>query len=444
MDISKIWAETQQLIKNAVGETTFETWFGLLQAKSLGTKTIGIEVPDEFFKDWLVKNYLCIIKESVCKAANASYAIEFSINPQLLKKTTRSRIKAFESRIKATEPENLKLNPRYTFNEFVVGSCNRFCHAASMAVAESPAKTYNPLFIYGGVGLGKTHLMQAICHFLLAKDKNVKITYMPSERFTNELISAIQNRTTAAFRQKYRNADVLVIDDIHFIAGKEATQEEFFHTFNALHDSHKQIVICSDRNPKEIANLEERLVSRFGWGLICDIQPPEFETRVAILKKKIEKETAEVPDDVIYFIAQTVKTNIRELEGALIRVVAYSFLENRPITLESAKDVLRDMVKEARRLITPDLIQKEVAGYFNLSTGDLKARKRNKNLVAPRQIAMYLIRELTELSLPEIGQCFGGKDHTTILYGYNKIKKAIVVDSHLSTQVKTITNTIKQ
>ena len=444
VDILKVWPEAQRFIKEKIGDTAFETWFGFVKTKAIDAKTVSIEAPDEFFKEWLIKNYQSIIQEGLQRAAKTNLKIEFLVNPSLLTKSIRPRIKAFESRIKEPEMEPLKINPRYTFDEFVVGSSNRFTHAASLAVAGSPAKMYNPLFIYGGVGLGKTHLMQAICHFVRAKDKNAKIAYLPSERFTNELIDAIQNRTTAKFRQRYRNVDILVIDDVHFIAGKEATQEEFFHTFNTLYDNHKQIVVSSDRNPKEISRLEERLVSRFAWGLICDVQPPDFETRVAILKKKIKKEPVDVPDDVMHFIAQMITTNIRELEGALIRVVAYSLLENKSINLELARDVLKDLVMETKRLITPDLIQREVANYFHLSIADLKARKRNKNLIAPRQIAMYLIRELTELSLPEIGQFFGGKDHTTILHGYKKIRDLLKTNQELSTKVKTITDIIHQ
>ncbi|MDP2938325.1 MAG: chromosomal replication initiator protein DnaA, partial [Candidatus Omnitrophota bacterium] len=337
------------------------------------------------------------------------------------------------------------LNPRYTFENFVVGSSNRHAHAYSLAVAESPAKTYNPLFIYGGVGLGKTHLMQAICYHANNKlGGNLKICYMTSERFTNELIDAIQHHSTPMFRQKYRNTDVLVIDDIHFIAGKESTQEEFFHTFNTLYDAHKQIIISSDRPPKEIANLQDRLVSRFGWGLTTDIQPPDLETRAAILKKKIEREPVLVPDDVIFFIAQLIKTNVRELEGALIRTIAYSLLEEKPITLELTKGVLKDLLREPRKLITVDFIQRCVVEEFGVSLQEIKMKRRNKNIVRPRQIAMYLSRELTDLSLPEIGTFFGGKDHTTVLHSYNKIKEDLKQDETLKERVERVIQVIQQ
>ncbi|MBU3959086.1 MAG: chromosomal replication initiator protein DnaA, partial [Candidatus Omnitrophica bacterium] len=302
------------------------------------------------------------------------------------------------------------------------------------------------LFIYGGVGLGKTHLMQAICQSVKNNKKSSqhKIYYMTSEKFTNELIEAIQHHSTASFRQKYRNVDVLVIDDIHFIAGKESTQEEFFHTFNTLYDAHKQIIISSDRPPREISNLQDRLVSRFSWGLTTDIQPPDLETRVAILKKKIEREPVPVPDEAIFFIAQLIKTNIRELEGALIRTIAYSLLEEKSITLALTKEVLKDLLKETKKLITVDFIQRCVAEEFGVLLQDLKARRRHKNIVLPRQIAMYLSRELTDLSLPEIGVFFGGKDHTTVLHSYKKIKEGLREDEVLKNKVERVAGIITQ
>jgi chromosomal replication initiator protein len=294
------------------------------------------------------------------------------------------------------------------------------------------------------VGLGKTHLIQAICHHAYQKAQgSLKICYLPSERFTNELIDAIQRHSTAAFRQKYRNTDILVVDDVHFFAGKESTQEEFFHTFNTLYDAHKQIIFSSDRPPKEIANLQERLVSRFGWGLTTDIQPPDLETRVAILKKKVEREPVHVPDEVIFFIAQLIKTNIRELEGALVRTIANSLLEEKPITLEAAKEVLKDLFREPKRLIIVDFIQRCVAEEFGVSLADIKTRRRNKTIVLPRQVAMYLSRELTDLSLPEIGIYFGGKDHTTVLHSYNKIKEGIYKNPLLKDRMERLIKTIK-
>ncbi|MBU1130508.1 chromosomal replication initiator protein DnaA, partial [Patescibacteria group bacterium] len=290
---------------------------------------------------------------------------------------------------------------------------------------------YNPFFIYGGVGLGKTHLMQAACHYVSDMHKNLKLFYTSSESFTNELINAIKNRTTPMFREKYRKVDVLLIDDVHFIAGKEATQEEFFHTFNALYDSHKQIVLSSDRSPKTIPGLEERLVSRFEWGLVTDVQPPDLETRMAILKKKAERNAAILPEDVLYFIAEGLRTNIRELEGALIKVIAYASLENKSITLDLAKDVLKDVLLEGEKKISIDLIQKKVAKYFDIKTSDMKAKKRSRQVAYPRQVAMYLSRELTDLTLPDIGEHFGGRDHSTVIHACEKIQNELKRDQNV-------------
>jgi chromosomal replication initiator protein len=438
-----IWQAIQGKIRERLGTTTYETWFASIVAKTKEPDLLILEVPDEFFKKWVLEHYLETLQDILKTESGQPMHIEFVVNPKILEKATQSKLQDFEEGFKDRSSQSAILNPRFTFDAFVVGPSNRFAHAASLAIVESPAKAYNPFFIWGGVGLGKTHLMQSIANELIQKNPKIKHCYMTSERFTNELIDAIRHRSTQRFRQKYREIDVLLIDDIHFIAGKESTQEEFFHTFNALYDSHKQIVISSDRPPKEIPNLEERLISRFGWGLVTDIQPPDFETRVAILKKKVEREPVQVPEDVIFYIAQQIKTNIRELEGALIRVVAYSLLEERSITLDIAKNVLGDMVKETKRNITIDLIQRRVADYFNLSMQDLKTKRRNKNIVLPRQIAMYLSRELTAFSLPEIGASFGGKDHTTVLHSWNKIKNGILGDAQLKDTVNKIITELK-
>jgi chromosomal replication initiator protein len=335
-----------------------------------------------------------------------------------------------------------KLNPKYTFESFVVGPSNRFAHAAALAVSESPAKEYNPLFIYGKVGLGKTHLMQAIGHYILQKKPSMKFIYISSEKFTNQLISAIQNRTTLKFREMYRNVDLLLIDDIHFIAGKESTQEEFFHTFNTLHDAHKQIVVSSDRSPKDIPALEERLVSRFEWGLVADIQPPDIETRIAILRKKAERETITIPDDVTYFIAEAIRSNIRELEGALIRVVAYAKLVGKDIDLELVKDVLKDVLIEQNKKITIESIQQKVAQYFDIRVADMRSKKRNKMIAYPRQIAMYLSRDLTDFSLPEIGEQFGGRDHSTVLHACEKVYRDMETKNGVRDMVNKISGSI--
>lgn len=441
-DVLRFWDKAKEYLKDKLGDSIFETWILPLNPKKQGNSGVLLEAPDNFFKDWVEKHYKQAIKEAVAKSSQQDISVNLTANTE--EALNRPYVNKTLSKLQPP-PESLGLNPRYTFENFVVGSSNRHAHAYSLAVADSPAKAYNPLFIYGGVGLGKTHLMQAICHHIKNKKAgNAKIYYTPSERFTNELIDAIQHHSTSTFRQKYRNVDVLVIDDIHFIAGKESTQEEFFHTFNTLYDSHKQIIISSDRPVKEITNLQERLVSRFSWGLSTDIQPPDLETRVAILKKKIEREPVSVPDEVIFFIAQLIKTNIRELEGALIRTIAYSLLEEKPLSLELTKEVLKDLLKEPKRLITVDFIQRCVSEEFGVSLQELKTRRRNKTIVLPRQIAMYLSRELTELSLPEIGTFFGGKDHTTVLHSYNKIKGDLNKNEILKDKVERVIQIIKQ
>jgi chromosomal replication initiator protein len=444
LELTKSWEEAQGDLKIKLGETVYATWIAPLKCTSPDNQSINLEAPDQFFRDWIQKHYLDLVQETLKLQGLNNLLVNLVVSSA--KDSPAAIHPAPETNIKNSPGTNfINLNSRYTFENFVVGGGNRHAHAYSLAVANAPAKTYNPLFIYGGVGLGKTHLIQAICHQIKNNSaSSVKICYVSSEKFTNELIDAIVHRSTSAFRQKYRNLDVLVIDDIHFIAGKESTQEEFFHTFNTLYDAHKQIVFSSDRPPKEITNLQERLVSRFGWGLATDIQPPDLETRVAILKKKIEREPVQVPDEVIFFIAQLIKTNIRELEGALIRTIAYSLLEEAPVTLQLAKEVLKDLLKEPTKLITIDFIQRCVVEEFGISLQDLKTKRRNKQVVFPRQIAMYLSRELTELSLPEIGELFGGKDHTTVLHSYKKIKEDICNNPELKERVDKVIQVIKQ
>jgi len=443
-DLNQIWQQAQGVVRDRLGSTIFETWILPLKAIAQNQDIVVLEAPDTFFRDWVKKNYSSVIEEAFNSTGLGKIRVEIEASSVVSEEAPREA--PFKNPIGATRnnPYDLNLNSRYTFDNFVIGPSNRHAHAYSMAVADSLAKTYNPLFIYGGVGLGKTHLIQAICHQIKNKfGDSLKIAYLPSERFTNELINAIQHHSTGAFRQKYRNTDVLVIDDVHFFGGKDSTQEEFFNTFNALYDAHKQIILSSDRPPKEIADLQDRLVSRFGWGLTTDIQPPDLETRVAILKKKIEREPVSVPDDVIFFIAQLIKTNVRELEGALVRTMAYSLMEEKPITLDLTKEVLRDLLKEPKKLITVDFIQRCVSEDFGIAFGELKAKKRNKTVVLPRQVAMYLSRELTDLSLPEIGQFFGGKDHTTVLHSYNKIKEELGNNPSLQEKVERIIQIIK-
>lgn len=438
------WKQAQEQIKERLGLTIFETWISPLKAISGNEELFVLEAPDTFFRDWVKKNYASIIEDAFSSAGLGKIKVEVEAGNASIANIAPDAPVRSQIIPGRDHQYDLNLNSRYTFENFVIGPSNRHAHAYSMAVADALAKTYNPLFIYGGVGLGKTHLIQAICHQIKNKlGASLKIAYLPSERFTNELINAIQHHSTSAFRQKYRNTDVLVIDDVHFFGGKDSTQEEFFNTFNALYDAHKQIILSSDRPPKEIADLQDRLVSRFGWGLTTDIQPPDLETRVAILKKKIEREPVAVPDDVIFFIAQLIKTNIRELEGALVRTMAYSLMEEKPITLDLAKEVLKDLLKEPKKLITVDFILRCVSEDFGTTLAELKTKKRTKTIVLPRQVAMYLSRELTDLSLPEIGQFFGGKDHTTVLHSYNKIKEELGHNPSLQEKVERIIQVIK-
>jgi len=441
----KTWEEAKTRIKDVLGEPIFNAWISQISCVDDALDKFVLEVPDAFFKDWVGEHYIELIQNILRELTGKTLEVELSVNPKLLNMQSEKRLEKYQTRLqKNAHPNLIPFNPLYIFDTFVVGNSNRFAYAASMAVADSPAKAYNPLFIYGGVGLGKTHLMQAACQSAQKKFPNQnKICYVSSESFTNELIDAITHRTTNNFRQKYRSTDILVIDDIQFIAGKESTQEEFFHTFNALYDNHKQIIISSDRPPKEIPLLEERLISRFGWGLITDIQPPDFELRAAILRKKIEHQPIQISDDIIEFIARTIKNNIRELEGALIRIVAYSQLEEKPLNLDLVKEILKDVIKEGVKTIDIPLIQSKVAEHFGVPLGDLKTNKRQKNIVTPRQIAMFLSRELTNFSLPEIGQSFNGKDHTTVLYSYNKIKKDMAANKTLKNQVNRIIQEIK-
>jgi len=439
----QLWKSCKQQLKSVLGETSFNTWIAPLAVKKISNQSLILEAPDAFFKNWLETNYLAQIQQALKDTSQRSFEVSFEVNPNLLQHKTNKIFKTIQKNFREEPQDSLRLNPRFSFDSFVIGSSNRMAHAASLAVANAPGKSYNPLFIYGGVGLGKTHMMQAIAQQILSSKQGKKVKYTSSEKFTNELIFSIRNRSTEKFRHKYREIDALLIDDIQFLAGKEAAQEEFFHTFNVLYDYHKQIIISSDKPPKEIPRLEERLVSRFNWGLVVDIRPPDFETRVAILEKKLEKDPIKIDTDVIHFIAQNITTNIRELEGALVRIIAYSVIEDKPIDLGLAKEILKDMVKEIYKRITPETIIGSVSSYFNVPSEDLKRGKRNKNVVRPRQIAMYLIRELTELSLPEIGRVFGAKHHTTVLYAHKKIKGDFKKDEKLKLNINTLTQEIK-
>ncbi len=425
------WNIILGLIEPETSSVSFNTWFKQTQLINISEDTLTISVKDDLAQGILSTRYLELIKNSVVHALNREYELEFTLIEDEQHATTQHKINIQEN---IQDPLNKPstLNPRYIFESFVVGNDNRMAHAAALAVAESPAKAYNPLFLYGGVGLGKTHLMQSIAHYILKQNPSAKIIYASAEKFTNELINSIRDDTNEDFRNKYRNIDILLIDDIQFIGGKERTQEEFFHTFNALHEVNKQIIISSDRPPKEIETLEARLCSRFEWGLIADIQSPDLETRIAILRKKADIERLLVPSDVLHFIAKIVVSNIRELEGALNRILAFSSLSNKPVNIDLAKEALKDLIaKDKPKAITLDYIQEVVATHFYLKVTDLKSSKRTKNIAYPRQIAMYLCRKLTELSLPKIGEQFGGRDHTTVMHAYEKINKDLRKDKKL-------------
>jgi len=409
------WDDILSKIEAKVNRHTFATWFRPTSFVTFDKTSLVVRVPNSQFKDWLTKNYSSIIQEAVRESGHEGANVLFESEPEA----------AGPDPALAPDREPLataSLNPKYTFDSFVVGSSNQFAHAAARAVAEIPSKSYNPLFIYGGVGLGKTHLMHAIGHYIQARNRQLQLTYISSDRFINEMINAIRFDRLPAFRQKYRNADVLLVDDIQFIAGKDRTQEEFFHIFNALHDAQKQIVISSDCPPRQIPTLEERLLSRFEWGLIADIQAPDIETKVAILRKKSEAERVEIPENVALFIGSKVRTNIRELEGSLIRLIAYSSLTGRDIDLSLAQEVLRDLLRTEEKTITIEMIQKFIADHYNVKLAELKAKNNSKAIAVPRQIAMYLTKTLTGASLPEIGKGFGGKHHSTVIHSLRKIE----------------------
>ena len=446
-DLKNLWAKTLEIIKSELSEVSFNTWIKSCEPISISTDTIKISVPNSFTQDILDKRYKDLVANSIKAVCSKLYKIEFIIVSDLDEKeeSPKNSSNKPSKSIIVNDEMSSTLNPKYTFDSFVIGNSNRFAHAASLAVAESPAKAYNPLFIYGGVGLGKTHLMHAIGHYILESNPNAKVVYVSSEKFTNELINAIKDDKNEEFRNKYRNVDILLIDDIQFIAGKERTQEEFFHTFNALHDANKQIILSSDRPPKEIPTLEDRLRSRFEWGLIADIQVPDFETRMAILKKKADVENLNVANEGMGYIATRIKSNIRELEGALIRIIAYSSLTNREVTVDLASEALKDIIsKKQGKHITVDLIQDIVASYFNLRVEDLKSQRRTRNVAYPRQIAMYLSRKLTDMSLPKIGEEFGGRDHTTVIHAYEKISENLKTDNSLQNIINDITKKLTQ
>ncbi|KOO45917.1 chromosomal replication initiator protein DnaA [Priestia koreensis] len=445
-NIHDLWTKALTEIEKKLSKPSFETWLKSTKAHALQGDTLIITAPNDFARDWLESRYSDLIAETLYDLTGEELAVKFIIPQNQSEEDfdlNAPRKKVQKSDETSEFPQSM-LNPKYTFDTFVIGSGNRFAHAASLAVAEAPAKAYNPLFIYGGVGLGKTHLMHAIGHYVLDHNPNAKVVYLSSEKFTNEFINSIRDNKAVEFRNKYRSVDVLLIDDIQFLAGKEQTQEEFFHTFNTLHEESKQIVISSDRPPKEIPTLEDRLRSRFEWGLITDITPPDLETRIAILRKKAKADGLVIPNEVMLYIANQIDSNIRELEGALIRVVAYSSLVNKDINADLAAEALKDIIPSSKpKMITIQDIQRVVGQQFNIKLEDFKAKKRTKSVAFPRQIAMYLSRELTDFSLPKIGEEFGGRDHTTVIHAHEKISTLLGTDNQLKNQIQEIKDILR-
>jgi len=442
ININKTWVDVLEFISPKVGDETIETWFQPLELEGITDEQATIRVPNRFFGEWLGRNYKDLLIEAFHHAEKIKPAdIIFVLKEEqekFIPQTINSGKKESPQFQSSTKGRRQPLpNPKYTFSTFVVGASNQFAHAACLAVAESPAKAYNPLFIYGGVGLGKTHLLNSIGNYV-ADRMDQRIAYVTTEQFTNEVINSIRYDKMMELRRRYRNVDMLLIDDIQFLAGKERTQEEFFHTFNSLYEAGKQIVLSSDRFPKEMPSMEERLRSRFEWGLIADLQQPDVETRIAILRKKSEEEGIAINEDVIQLLAANLKSNVREIEGALIRLGAYASLTGQQITVDMAKNILRDLLGSKRKVITAEDIQEAVASRFHVKISDLKSKRRTKTLVYPRQIAMFLCRDLTDASFPEIGRDFGGKDHTTIIHACKQMKKFQETDATLRSTLESL------
>jgi chromosomal replication initiator protein len=438
----KIWTTAQEHLRVKLSRDTFNMWFAPLRACAMDGHHLTVETPNEFSEVWLKDNYLGLMQDAVAVAAGCKLQVKFKVTnaaPSAASAAAQTATPA-PAKAKASEPAaerasingDLHFNPKNTFDTFVVGANNNFSYAAAKAVAEAPGKSYNPLFLYGGVGLGKTHLLHAIGQHVSGSRKGARVAYVSSEKFTNEYIDGIQNNQLAKFRKKYRQTDVLLIDDIQFLAGKERIQEEFFHTFNALHEAHKQIVLTCDRPASEIQGLENRLVSRFEWGLVTDLQPPDIEMRLAILNKKAQLMGVALPEDVINFLATRIRTNIRRLEGALIRVASYASLTGKKLTIEVVEGLLREILhEEGRQTISIEVIQKKVAEHFDIRLADMTSKRRPENIAFPRQIAMYLSRQMTESSLNTIGEAYGGRDHGTVLHACRLVKDRMEVDANV-------------
>ena len=439
-DKSNAWTRILHSVQKRIDANTFETWFEPTAYIGQEKDVLYIKVPNSYFRDWLSFHYSTLINESAQELFHQAFEIKYIFDDAsfaVMRRSPEER-KAMHGLLL-----NPNLNPNYTFENFVIGSCNQFAHAAALAVVKNPAKSYNPLYIYGGSGLGKTHLMNAMGHALLQNNNRLKILYITTEKFMNDLVNHLQYGKVLDFREKYRSVDVLLMDDIHYISGKERTKEEFFHTFNHLYDNQKQIVISSDCPPKEILNLEERFRSRFEWGLIADLKPPDIETRIAILKKKAETEQVTLPETVALFIADKVQSNIRELEGYLRRVVAYASLKGEKIDIDLAKEALKSLLDSTANIITVEKIQKFVCHKFSIKLSQLKSKNNSPKIAFPRQIAMYLSKELTKVSLPEIGKKFGGKHHTTVIHSIRKVEKLRKKDAEFNREINSILSTIQ-
>jgi chromosomal replication initiator protein len=460
---AELWKKVLHVLREEVNPQIFNTWFEPLSPVEMDDSNLVLETPHSFIRDWIEENYVATLSRTVQGLSGKNISVQIRVNEQAsvedhgkLDPPERDSDQIREAVLSAPttvdhvatkdgQPANNGgLNPIYTFDSFVVGSSNQFAHAAALAVAEHPARSYNPLFVYGGVGLGKTHLMHAIGHLALSRNPNLRLCYMSSERFMNELINSLRFDRMPQFRETYRTMDILLVDDIQFIAGKERTQEEFFHTFNTLFDSHKQIVVSSDKYPREIPELEERLRSRFGWGLVADIQPPDLETKIAILEKKAEQSGIVLPHDVALYLAENTASNIRELEGYLLRIVAFATIKKtRSISMDLAQEALKNFLEQKKRVITVDVIQKKVAAFYNVKISDMKSKKKNKNVILPRHGAMFLTRKLTDLSLPEIGRHFGGRDHTTVLHAIQKVDNLVQTDEDYQASIESLIKEIE-
>jgi len=437
--MADLWDEAQAEIKERIGKQNYDTWIKPIRFVSRSKYELVVAVANKFFRDWVGQNYVSDLESVISNLAKHDLKLVIEVDQNGDEAKPQGKIQRKDDKERERQPPRQShLVQKYTFDNFVIGTSNQFAHAACVAVANQPGEHYNPLFIYGGVGLGKTHLVNAIGHRATEKNPNLKVVYLSSESFMNELISSLRRDKMDEFKKKFRNVDILIIDDVQFIAGKERTQEEFFHTFNSLYESHKQIVITSDKFPKDIPGIEDRLRNRFEWGLIADIQPPDMETRVAILQKKAEFEGVPLPVDVAIFLASNINSNVRELEGSLTRLGAFSSLTKAAITIDFAKDVLRNNLKSYEREITVESIQKSICDHYNLKIGDLKAHRRTQNLAFPRQVAMYLCRKHTETSFPGIGDKFGGRDHSTVIHALKTIERRIKEDPNMQATIATI------